>query len=153
MSKLKKDWIDLPESFYKGLIVDVEVSVNGKTDTKQLKVCTLKTQSIIFIEVDKENRKNVFRRFKRKDIVDFRPTAICGIKIREGIIPFKWESAWDTIGQPTQQIRGRGLASQFTKHFSNIRKDGLRSYRRFNQQQIQQLDFQWYKKLSYDKWI
>ena len=118
MSKLKKDWIDLPESFYKGLIVDVEVSVNGKTDTKQLKVCTLKTQSIIFIEVDKENRKNVFRRFKRKDIVDFRPTAICGIKIREGIIPFKWESAWDTIAQPTQQIRGRGLASQFTKHFS-----------------------------------
>ena len=122
MSKLKKDWIDLPESFVKGLIVDVEVSVNGKADTKQLKLCTVKAQSILFMEVDKVNRKNIFRKVKRRDIIEFRPTAICSIKIRENVLPTKWESAWDSIGQPTQQIRGRGLASQYTKHFSNHSK-------------------------------
>jgi hypothetical protein len=122
MSKLKKDWIDLPESFHKGLIVDVEVSINGKTDIKQLKVCTVKAQSIIFMEVDKVNRKNIFRKVKRRDIIQFTPTAICGIKVREGVLPDRWESGWDSIGQPTQQIRGRGLASQYTKHFSNHSK-------------------------------
>jgi hypothetical protein len=122
MSKIKKDWVDLPESFVKGLIVDVEVSVNGKADTKQLKLCTVKAQSILFMEVDKVNRKNIFRKVKRRDIIEFRPTAICSIKIRENVLPTKWESAWDSIGQPTQQIRGRGLASQYTKHFSNHSK-------------------------------
>ncbi len=122
MSKFKKDWVELPESFVKGLIVDVEVSVNGKVDTKQLKVCTVKAQSILFMEVDKVNRKNIFRKVKRRDIIEFRPTAICSIKIRENVLPTKWESAWDSIGQPTQQIRGRGLASQYTKHFSNHSK-------------------------------
>ncbi len=124
MSKLKKDWIDLPESFHKGLIVDVEVSMNGKTDIKQLKVCTTKAQSILFMEVDKVNRKNIFRKVKRRDIIEFRPTAICSIKIRENVLPTKWESSWDSIGQPTHtvQIRGRGLASQFSKHFSNHSK-------------------------------
>ncbi len=124
MPKLKKDWIDLPESFHKGLIVDVEVSMNGKTDIKQLKVCTTKAQSILFMEVDKVNRKNIFRKVKRRDIIEFRPTAICSIKIRENVLPTKWESSWDSIGQPTHtvQIRGRGLASQFSKHFSNHSK-------------------------------
>jgi hypothetical protein len=124
MSKLKKDWIDLPESFHKGLIVDVEVSINGKTDIKQLKVCTVKAQSIIFMEVDKVNRKNIFRKVKRRDIIQFTPTAICGIKVRDGVLPDRWESGWDSIGQPTHavQIRGRGLASQYTKHFSNHSK-------------------------------
>ncbi len=79
MSKFKKDWVDLPESFVKGLIVDVEVSVNGKTDTKQLKLCTVKAQSILFMEVDKVNRKNIFRKVKRRDIIEFRPTAICSL--------------------------------------------------------------------------
>jgi hypothetical protein len=124
MPKLKKDWIDLPESFHKGLIVDVEVSINGKTDIKQLKACTVKAQSIIFMEVDKVNRKNIFRKVKRRDIIQFTPTAICGIKVRDGVLPDRWESGWDSIGQPTHivQIRGRGLASQYTKHFSNHSK-------------------------------
>jgi len=124
MSKFKKDWVELPESFVKGLIVDVEVSVNGKVDTKQLKVCTVKAQSILFMEVDKVNRKNIFRKVKRRDIIEFRPTAICSIKVREGVLPDRWESGWDSIGQPTHtvQIRGRGLASQYTKHFSNHSK-------------------------------
>ena len=117
-----KNSIQLPDSFVKGLIVNVHVSLNGKTGTKQLKVCMVKTRSITFIEVDRENRQNIFRKVDRKDIIEFRPTAICEITVRDGILPVKWESAWDSIGQPTQQIRGRGLASQFSKHFSTHSK-------------------------------
>lgn len=111
MSKFKKDWVDLPESFVKGLIVDVEVSVNGKTDVKQLKACTVKAQSVTFMEVDKVNRKNIFRKVKRRDIIEFRPTAICSIKLRDGVLPTKWESGWDSIGQP----------SAYAKNFGNAR--------------------------------
>ncbi len=119
-----KNSVQLPDSFVKGLIVNVHVSLNGKTGTKQLKVCMVKTRSITFIEVDRENRQNIFRKVDRKDIVEFRPTAICEITVRDGILPVKWESSWDSIGQPTNtvQIRGRGLASQFSKHFSNHSK-------------------------------
>jgi hypothetical protein len=114
--------IQLPDSFIKGLVCKVHVSLNGKTGTKELKVCSLKARSITFIEVDRENRQNIFRKVDRKDIVNFKPTAICEITVRDGILPVKWESAWDSIGQPTQQIRGRGLASQFSKHFSTHSK-------------------------------
>jgi hypothetical protein len=114
--------IQLPDSFIKGLVCKVHVSLNGKTGTKELKVCMVKARSITFIEVDRENRQNIFRKVDRKDIVNFKPTAICEITVRDGILPVKWESAWDSIGQPTQQIRGRGLASQFSKHFSNHSK-------------------------------
>jgi hypothetical protein len=115
-------YVVLPDSFIKGLICKVHVSLNGKVGTKELKVCMVKTRSITFIEVDRENRQNIFRKVDRKDIVEFRPTAICEITVRDGILPVKWESAWDSIGQPTQQIRGRGLASQFSKHFSTHSK-------------------------------
>jgi hypothetical protein len=114
--------IQLPDSFIKGLVCKVHVSLNGKTGTKELKVCMVKARSITFIEVDRENRQNIFRKVDRKDIVNFKPTAICEITVRDGILPVKWESAWDSIGQPTQQIRGRGLASQFSKHFSTHSK-------------------------------
>jgi hypothetical protein len=119
---MKQLAIQLPDSFIKGLVCKVHVSLNGKTGTKELKVCSVKARSITFIEVDRENRQNIFRKVDRKDIVNFKPTAICEITVRDGILPVKWESAWDSIGQPTQQIRGRGLASQFSKHFSNHSK-------------------------------
>ena len=119
---MKQLAIQLPDSFIKGLVCKVHVSLNGKTGTKELKVCMVKARSITFIEVDRENRQNIFRKVDRKDIVNFKPTAICEITVRDGILPVKWESAWDSIGQPTQQIRGRGLASQFSKHFSNHSK-------------------------------
>ena len=110
--------IELPESFVKGLIVNVHVSQNGKVGTKQLKVCSVKARSILFIEVDKENRKNIFRKVNRKDIVEFRPTAICEIKVRDGVLPEKWESSWDSIGQPTPM----GMNQRLTPHFSNHSK-------------------------------
>jgi len=103
-----KNSIQLPDSFVKGLIVNVHVSLNGKTGTKQLKVCMVKTRSITFIEVDRENRQNIFRKVDRKDIVEFRPTAICEITVRDGILPVKWESAWDSIGQPSNSVKSYG---------------------------------------------
>jgi hypothetical protein len=103
-----KNSIQLPDSFVKGLIVNVHVSLNGKTGTKQLKVCMVKTRSITFIEVDRENRQNIFRKVDRKDIVEFRPTAICEITVRDGILPVKWESAWDSIGQPSNSVQSYG---------------------------------------------
>ena len=103
-----KNSIQLPDSFVKGLIVNVHVSLNGKTGTKQLKVCMVKTRSITFIEVDRENRQNIFRKVDRKDIVQFRPTAICEITVRDGILPVKWESSWDSIGQPSSNVRSYG---------------------------------------------
>jgi hypothetical protein len=120
-----KNSIQLPDSFVKGLIVNVNVSLNGKTGTKQLKVCMVKPRSITFIEVDRENRQNIFRKVDRKDIVQFRPTAICEITVRDGILPVKWESSWDSIGQPSSLVQSygrfataaKGLASQRTKHF------------------------------------
>ena len=116
--KNMKNSIQLPDSFVKGLIVNVHVSLNGKTGTKQLKVCMVKTRSITFIEVDRENRQNIFRKVDRKDIVKFRPTAICEITVRDGILPVKWESAWDSIGQPSQM----SLNNKIKPHFSNHSK-------------------------------
>jgi hypothetical protein len=110
--------VELPESFVKGLIVNVHVSLNGKVGTKQLKVCMVKARSITFIEVDRENRQNIFRKVDRKDIVEFRPTAICEIKIRDGILPVKWESSWDSIGQPSPI----SLNNRIKPHFSNHSK-------------------------------
>lgn len=122
--------IQLPESFYKGLICKLHVSLNGKKGTKELKVCMVKARSITFIEVDKVNRQNIFRKVDRKDIVGFSPTAICEITVRDGILPVKWESAWDSIGQSSNSVQSygrfataaRGLASQRSKHFSNHSK-------------------------------
>ncbi len=116
--KNMKNSIQLPDSFVKGLIVNVHVSLNGKTGTKQLKVCMVKTRSITFIEVDRENRQNIFRKVDRKDIVEFRPTAICEITVRDGILPVKWESSWDSIGQPSQM----SLNNRIKPHFSNHSK-------------------------------
>ena len=105
---MKKVYVSLPDSFYKGLICKVHVSLNGKAGTKELKVCMVKARSITFIEVDRENRQNIFRKVDRKDIVEFRPTAICEITVRDGILPVKWESSWDSIGQPSSNVRSYG---------------------------------------------
>ena len=120
--------IQLPESFYKGLICKVHVSLNGKKATKELKVCGVKARSITFMEVDRANRQNIFRKVDRKDIVEFSPTAICEITVRDGILPVKWESAWDSIGSPSPSVQSygrfatasKGLASQRSKHFPSV---------------------------------
>jgi len=105
---MKQNYVVLPDSFYKGLICKVHVSLNGKTATKELKVCIVKARSITFMEVDKANRQNIFRKVDRTDIVGFSPTAICEITVRDGILPVKWESSWDSIGQPSSNVRSYG---------------------------------------------
>jgi hypothetical protein len=115
-------YVVLPDSFIKGLICKVHVSLNGKVGTKELKVCMVKTRSITFIEVDRENRQNIFRKVDRKDIVEFRPFAICEITVRDGILPVKWESAWDSIGQPSNSVQSYGRFAQAAKPFSNHSK-------------------------------
>ena len=83
-----------------GQIVDVVVSKNGKIGTKPLKVCKVKARSVLFIEVDRENRKNIFRKFNKKNIEKVGQKTDGGtfVLIQDGILPDKWESAWDTIG-------------------------------------------------------
>ncbi len=115
--------VQLPDSFNKGLIVNVNVSKDGKKSSKQLKVCSVKTRSVLFIEVDKENRKNIFRKVNRKDVVEFRPFAICEITVRDGVLPDKWESAWDAIGQPSNSVQSYGRFAQAARpHYSNHSK-------------------------------
>jgi len=107
-----------------GQIVEVIVSKNGKVASKNLKVCKVNSRSILFIEVDKVNRKNTFRKFKVKNVekVGTKTDGGAFVLIEDAIMPDKWESSWDSIGQPTQQIRGRGLASHYSRHFSNHSK-------------------------------
>ena len=119
---MKQTYVVLPDSFYKGLICKVHVSLNGKTGTKELKVCGVKARSITFMEVDKVNRQNIFRKVDRTDIVGFSPTAICEITVRDGILPVKWESSWDSIGQPSPSVQSYGRFAQAAKPFSNHSK-------------------------------
>ncbi len=115
MSKTK---VILPDSFTKGLICKVHVSLNGKKSSKELKVCSVKARSVIFIEVDKVNRQNIFRKVDRTDIVGFSPTAICEITVRDGILPVKWESSWDSIGK----LSPMSFNNRIKPHFSNHSK-------------------------------
>jgi hypothetical protein len=104
-----------------GQMVHVVVSKDGKKGTKFLKVCKVKARSVLFIEVDKENRKNIFRKVAKKDI---NPMGIIGdsqsFYITEGVLPEKWESEWDAIGlrpsfaytpRPTYSNHSKGWAS------------------------------------------
>jgi hypothetical protein len=122
--------IQLPDSFIKGLICKVHVSLNGKVGTKELKVCMVKARSITFIEVDRENRQNIFRKVDRKDIVEFRPFAICEITVRDGILPVKWESSWDSIGQPSPSVQSYGRFATAAKpgnHSQSLNRSTINS--------------------------
>jgi len=98
-----------------GQMVHVVVSKDGKSGTKILKVCKVKARSVLFIEVDRENRKNIFRKVANKDITS---TGMIGdspfVYIKEGVIPEKWESFWDSMGQPSQM----GLNARITPIYS-----------------------------------
>jgi len=86
-----------------GQMVHVVVSKDGKSGTKILKVCKVKARSVLFIEVDRENRKNIFRKVSNKDITTM---GMIGdspfVYVKEGVLPEKWESSWDSMGQPFQ---------------------------------------------------
>lgn len=100
-----------------GQMVHVVVSKDGKKGTKILKVCKVKARSVLFIEVDKENRKNIFRKVAKKDIT---PIGLIGeyqcFSIKDGVLPEKWESVWDNIGSYSPSVQKYG------KFYSNHSK-------------------------------
>ena len=105
-----------------GQIVEVIVSKNGKVGTKNIKVCKVKARSVLFIEVDRENRKNIFWKVDKKYIekVGEKTTGEPFILMTDGYLLSnnKWESPWDNIGQPTPM----GMNQRLTPHFSNHSK-------------------------------
>ena len=106
-----------------GQMVNVVVTLeNGKSDKKLLKVCKANTRSVLFIEVDKPNRKNIFRKVFTKDIMnvvndDTSGNNINSVYMRTGVLlsQWKWESSWDSIGStPT-----KSQSSPYTKVVRN----------------------------------
>lgn len=92
-----------------GQMVNVVVSKSGKQNVKSLKVCKVKARSVLFIEVDKTNRINTFRKFNRKDIELQGTDSLTGnaiFYIKEGVLPDKWESDWDNIGNFSRMAAG-----------------------------------------------
>jgi hypothetical protein len=106
-----------------GQMVHVCVSQSGKTATKLLKVCKVKARSVLFIEVDRENRKNIFRKVNLKDITSQGTIGDSPyIYVKEGVLPDKWESAWDAIGGFSNSVQSYGRFAQAAKPFSNHSK-------------------------------
>jgi hypothetical protein len=103
-----------------GKIVDVIVSKNGKVGTKSLKVCKANSRSVLFIEVDKENRKNTFRKFKVKNVekVGTKTDGGVFVLIEDGVLPDKWESSWDAIGTNPTPSYARPYYSNHSKGWS-----------------------------------
>ena len=99
-----------------GQMVHVVVSKDGKSGTKILKVCKVKARSVLFIEVDRDNRKNIFRKVANKDITS---TGMIGdspfVYVKEGVIPEKWESSWDSMGQPSQMSLNARITPIYSK--------------------------------------
>lgn len=108
-----------------GQMVNVVVTLNnGNSGKKLLKVCKANSRSVLFIEVDKPNRKNIFRKVSRKDIVnvvndDTSGNNINSVYMKKGVLlsQNKWESSWDSIGSVTL-----GGNTYGQKHFSNHSK-------------------------------
>jgi hypothetical protein len=102
-----------------GQMVHVCVSKSGKTATKLLKVCKVKARSVLFIEVDKENRINTFRKVKTKDITSQGvANDIPYVYIKDGVLPDKWESSWDAIGTNPTPSYARPYYSNHSKGWS-----------------------------------
>jgi len=108
-----------------GQMVNVVVTLNnGNSGKKLLKVCKANSRSVLFIEVDKPNRKNIFRKVSRNDIVnvvndDTSGNNINSVYMKKGVLlsQWKWESSWDSIGGVTP-----GGNTYGQKHFSNHSK-------------------------------
>jgi len=105
-----------------GKVVEVIVSKNGKLGSKNIKVCKVKARSILFIEVDKPNRKNIFWKVDRKNIekVGEKTTGEPFMLMVDGYLlsDNKWESHWDSIGQPSPMA----VNQKFTPYYSNHSK-------------------------------
>lgn len=106
---------------FTGQIVEVMVSKNGHTGSKKIKVCRVKARSVLFIEVDKPNRKNIFWKLDIKNVESFgEGNDGPFIKVKDGILlsDNKWESEWDSIGQTSPM----SLNNKIQPHYSNHSK-------------------------------
>ena len=99
-----------------GQFFDVTVSLNGKIKTRNLKICKVKSRSVLFILVDKENRVNTFFKVKYSDIKDYLP-AVHLLRMKDGTLPDKWESPWDSIGSPSPSVQSYGRFATAAKPF------------------------------------
>jgi hypothetical protein len=93
-----------------GSFLDVTVSLNGKIKTRNLKICKVKPRSVLFIHVDKPNRVNTFFKIKYSDIEEYF-NAIGLLVLKDGKIPDKWESAWDSISPNPVKMSSYGRQS------------------------------------------
>lgn len=87
--------IKMELSELQGKIVKVVIPVKGVMFSMNLKVCRVKVRSILFIEVVKSERKNVFRKVSMKMLDSFDESTIT---FKEGTVVEKFESSWDSIG-------------------------------------------------------
>jgi len=94
-----------------GKVVKVVVPVKGKSFSMNLKVCRVKARSVLFIEVIKPERKNIFRKASMKMLDSFNESTIT---FKDSTLLDKWESSWDAIGTVTP-----GGNTYGKKHFSN----------------------------------
>jgi hypothetical protein len=103
-----------------GQMVEVIVSKNGKIGSKTIKVCKVKSRSVLFIEVDKPNRKNIFWKVDRKNIekIGEKTNGEPFILMVDGILlsDNKWESDWDSIGQLSPMSFNNRIKPQFSNH-------------------------------------
>jgi hypothetical protein len=96
-----------------GKIVQVVIPVKGVLFSMNLKVCRVKVRSLLFIEVIKPERKNVFRKVSMKMLDSFDESTIT---FKEGTVVEKFESSWDSIGQPSPMVANSFGSRPFSNH-------------------------------------
>ena len=95
-----------------GKIVKVVVPVKGKSFSMNLKVCRVKARSVLFIEVIKPERKNIFRKASMKMLDSFNESTIT---FKDNTLLDKWESSWDAIGGFSNSVQSYGRFAQASK--------------------------------------
>jgi hypothetical protein len=112
------------ENVTRGNMVNVIVSKNGKLGEKTLKVCKINSRTVLFIEVDKPNRKNIFRKIKVKDIAEsgMDTNNVLTFIMKDGVLlsENKWESAWDSIS--TNPVKMSPYGRQSLTRYSSYMK-------------------------------
>ena len=121
-----------------GQMVNVVVGKDGKVASKVLKLIKANSRTTMFMEVDKEGRKNIFRKVSTQDIaftgivdsIHVNPH-LTSIFLKEGVLPIKWESSWDGIGQISNMSLNARITPTYSKR-SNGWAHRLKSNAQYN---------------------
>lgn len=107
-----------------GRHVTVTVSTGNTSASKVLKVCKANSRSVLFIDVDRVKRLNTFRKFCIKDIADITTSddGVITVKFKTNVMPDKWESAWDDIGNTPSPSYSRPFYSNRSKGWAPVIK-------------------------------